>query len=90
VVLGDLVLVALVAIPALLIWTIYSRTDLPISRKDLLSGGVGRGLASAFPLILCAVLAIYHPLAPALSVSVWTLAAGCSVLVAIKYVLRAE
>ena len=58
---------ALVAIPALLCWTIYSRADLPISRKDLIGGGVVRGAVSSLPVALCAVLAIYHPLAPAIS-----------------------
>jgi O-antigen/teichoic acid export membrane protein len=47
---------AAAAIPTLLILTIYSRSDLPITRRDLIIDGVFPGIMPAAPLLICALL----------------------------------
>jgi O-antigen/teichoic acid export membrane protein len=81
---------AIVAIPVLLIWTIYSRRDLPISRKDLIEGGVARGVASAIPVVIWALLVLFRPMTLGLSLSIWAAAIAGSVLMASKFVYPAS
>ncbi len=75
---------ALVAIPALLVWTIYSRADLPISRRTLIYSGVVRGAILAAPMIPLVVVALNHPSSPALPLLVGTGGLACSCFAAIK------
>lgn len=79
---------AVVAIPALLLWTVYSRSDLPISRQDLTQHGVLRGALAAAPLLVCALAIQGHAPARLLVALAWIAAAACSFFLAARYVLQ--
>ena len=76
---------ALVAVPVMLVFTIYSRPDLPISRKELLWEGVGRGAAFASPVVFCGLFALYHPPISAVSLGIWTACAALSGVLVWKF-----